>query len=143
MVTLDDEVPGVRPGFSCVAEITTATRMAVVAVPIQAMTVMDVLRDADGQRVVEERPDGVRTSAAPDAEPRPGFTREETRGVFVIRDGRAEFTPVMVGISGERYFEVRSGLEVGDTVITGPFSTARRLVDGETVLIRDGAQTAP
>ena len=34
-VTIEDEVPGVRPDFSCTAEITTATRDDVIAVPIQ------------------------------------------------------------------------------------------------------------
>ena len=32
------------------------------------------------------------------------------------------FTPVKIGIAGERYFEVLVGLKAGDQVITGPFS---------------------
>jgi HlyD family secretion protein len=35
VITLDEQVPEVRPGFTCTAEITTATRSAAVAVPIQ------------------------------------------------------------------------------------------------------------
>ena len=41
--------------------------------------------------------------------------------MFVVRDGKAMFVPVKVGIAGERYFEVPSGLNEGDRVITGPF----------------------
>jgi HlyD family secretion protein len=43
------------------------------------------------------------------------------------------FVPVTVGIAGERYFEVLSGIKDGDRVITGPFASVRQLADGETV----------
>jgi HlyD family secretion protein len=72
------------------------------------------------------------------AEPPPGHTRKETEGVFVIRDGRAVFVPVSVGIAGERYFEVLSGIKDGDRVITGPFASVRQLADGEQVKIEEG-----
>src|SRR5687767_5694664 len=55
-VTINGQVPGVRPGFTCTAEITTATRKQVVSVPIQAMTVRELLYDADGNVVHEPRP---------------------------------------------------------------------------------------
>ena len=42
VVTLDGDVPGVRPGFTATADITTATRTDVVAVPIQSTTVREV-----------------------------------------------------------------------------------------------------
>jgi HlyD family secretion protein len=51
----------------------------------------------------------------------------------VYRDGEAAFTPVKVGIAGERYFEVLSGLEAGDQVITGPYASVRELKDGDSV----------
>jgi HlyD family secretion protein len=55
--------------------------------------------------------------------------------VFVIRDGRAEFVPIKMGIAGEQYFEVLSGLKPGDEVITGPFASVRGLADGDTVKV--------
>ena len=42
-------------------------------------------------------------------EPPPGHTRKETEGVFVVRDGKAVFTPVKIGVAGEQYFEVTRG----------------------------------
>ena len=42
-----------------------------------------------------------------------GHTRKEVEGVFVIRDGKAQFVIVEVGIAGERYFEVIVGTEGG------------------------------
>src|SRR5208337_2980073 len=39
VVTLDDPPPGMRPGLSATAKITTATRQNAVTIPIQALTV--------------------------------------------------------------------------------------------------------
>jgi HlyD family secretion protein len=54
-------------------------------------------------------------------------------GVFVVRDGKAEFVAVKTGIPGDRYFEVLSGVNVGDKVIVGPFASVRELRDGASV----------
>ena len=69
-------------------------------------------------------------------EPPPGHTRKETEGVFAIRDGKAVYLPVKVGIAGEQYFEVLEGLKAGDQVITGPFSSVRELSDGQDVRVQ-------
>ena len=145
VITLDGEIPEVRPGFTCTAEITTAKRPQVVAVPIQALTVRELLYDDKGNVIHEPRPpkpSGFRfgpppgepaVSASTNTELKPGQKREETEGVFVIRDNKAVFVPVQVGIAGERYFEVTSGLKEGDRVITGPFESVRNLYDGDLV----------
>ena len=147
IITLDEEVPGVRPGFTCTAEITTATRQNVVSVPIQAVTVREMLYDGAGTLVHEppppvpsrfrlfRRPANEAIVEVP--EPPPGHTRMETEGVFVVRDGRAVFAPIALGIAGERYFEILSGVTETDQVITGPFATVRELADGSPVALRD------
>ncbi|OYW04824.1 MAG: hypothetical protein B7X11_02525, partial [Acidobacteria bacterium 37-65-4] len=43
VVTLEETIPDVRPGFTCTADITTATRQKAVAVPIQATTVREMV----------------------------------------------------------------------------------------------------
>ena len=130
-VTLTDEVPGVRPDFSCTAEITTAVRDDAVAVPIQALTVRELDYDANGNRIRPEK----RTSGGAERRepPAPGHSRKEVEGVFVHRDGAAVFTPVAIGIAGERHFEVLEGLAAGDEVITGPYSAVREIGDGDRV----------
>jgi HlyD family secretion protein len=136
VVVLDEEVPDVRPGFTATADIVTATRKNVVAVPIPAVAVRELVYDADGSIVKEPRPEGRRAPAdppPPPAELEPGQTRRETEGVFVLRDGRAEFVPITVGIAGDKYFEVLSGLKDGDLVITGPYNSVRGMVDGDPV----------
>ena len=147
VITLDEEVPDVRPGFTCTAEITTATRKDSVSVPIQALTVREMLFDSTG-KLVREQPRERRGSAvetplsAATEEPPPGHTREETEGVFVLREGRAVFTPVEIGIAGEQYFEVVEGLEPGDQVITGPFASVRELADGQQVRLQPQSGTS-
>ncbi len=139
VVVLDETVPNVRPGFTCTADITTATRKNVVSAPIPAVAVREVIYDANGQIVRQPRVDKRRRPAvepvASAEELKPGQTRKETEGVFVLRNGRAEFVPVKLGVAGERYFEVTSGLQAGDQVITGPYNSVRGMADGDTVKI--------
>ena len=138
VVTLDGEVPGVRPGFTCTADITTAIRTNALAVPIQATTVRDVELNAAGNIVrsaIKPTPDMATTPAA--VVPPADTTTTEQEGVFVVRDGLAMFVPVITGIAGERYFEALSGLAEGDQVITGPFDVVRNLADGDPVTVID------
>jgi HlyD family secretion protein len=137
VVTVDGEIPEVRPGFTCTAEITTATRDNVLAVPIQATTVREVELDAKGAIVRQpadnaRRPSGGGVQAS---ELQPGHERKELEGVFVVRDGKATFEPMKTGIAGEKYFEVLTGLREGDSVVVGPFSSVRELRDGAAVKV--------
>ena len=137
-VTIEDRIPGVLPGFSCTAEITTAERKAAVAVPIQALTVREVQLNTEGQVMHEDE----------GADPRydrghsdfiSARAKEEIEGVFALRGDRVFFTPVEVGIAGERYFEVLSGLQAGDRVVTGPYASIRDLKDGSIVRVKTPA----
>ena len=151
VVTLEEQVPDVRPGFTCTAEITTATRQQVVSVPIQALSVRELIYDDKGN-IVRQPPRPPRSrfsfgspvessvSASASVELLPGQRREEVEGVFVVRDGRAQFIPVKIGVAGERYFEVVGGLNEGDRVITGPFDSVRNMFDGDLVQLTEPGQ---
>jgi HlyD family secretion protein len=136
-VTIDDEIPDLRPGFTCTAEITTATRKNAVSVPIQATTVREVVVDKDGKMVREPKDDKRprRSTSVEASELKPGQQRKELEGVFVVRENKAEFVPVKTGIAGEKYFEVLAGVKPGDQVIVGPFASVRELADGAPVKI--------
>ena len=141
VVTLKGEIPDVRPGFTCTADITTAVRPDSLGIPIQAATVREVVVDADGQVVradPEVRRRGVETAVSA-AELPAGGSRDELEGVFVARQGRAVFVPAKTGIAGERYFEALTGVREGDLVITGPFSEVRNLEDGDAIRVVDSA----
>jgi HlyD family secretion protein len=150
VVTLDEVSDEIRPGFTCTADISTDTRRNAVAVPIQALTVRELEYDKAGNVVPKPRPaprsrfsfgpPPATDLAAVQTELPVGHTRKEVEGVFVIREGKAQFVTVEVGIAGERYFEVTSGLKEGDRVITGPFDSVRNLFDGDE--IRENVPTA-
>ncbi len=138
VVTLDNEISEVRPGFTCTAEITTAVRDHALAVPIQATTVREVILDSKGN--VVRPPDAEKgrkrpspTAGVQAAELKPGETKKELEGVFTVQNGKAQFAPIKTGVAGEKYFEVMSGVKDGDQVITGPFSSVRELADGTAV----------
>jgi HlyD family secretion protein len=138
VVTVEGVVPGVRPGFTCTAVITTAKRAKVLSVPIQATTVREMVVDEKGQIVRSEAARGrgaaPKTQAGP-AELKPGQSKKELEGVFIVSNGRAVYTPIKTGIAGEKYFELLSGLSPGDQVITGPFASVRSLKDNDVVKI--------
>ena len=112
--------------------------------PIPAVAVRELVYDANGQVVKEPKTDkrsGTRRAGGVGAaELKPGQTRKETEGVFVVRDNKAEFVPIKMGIAGDKYFEVLSGLKAGDRSITGPYNSVRGMADGDPVKIDDDAQ---
>jgi HlyD family secretion protein len=134
VITLDQTSVSLRPDLSATAEIVTDVRGGVVAVPIIALTVRDTsalsLED-------EDAPDEpmVVTTRTEDANP------VELEGVFVVHEGKVTFKPVVLGIAGQEYFEAISGLQVGDTVVAGPYQAVRNLANGDEV--RPAAATAP
>jgi HlyD family secretion protein len=152
-VILDEAVPEVRPGFTCTADITTATRQGVPAVPIPSVAVRELTYDANGQVIKEPQDNKPRrrnsTGSVVDpvasaAELKPGETRKETEGVFVVRDKskNVEFVPIKIGIAGDKYFEIRSGLKRGDQVVTGPYNSVRNIADGDPVKVDNSRQNS-
>jgi len=153
VVVLDEKVPEVRPGFTCTADITTATRQGVPAVPIPSVAVRELTYDANGQVIKEQKdPKRRRRSSggsvvdpvASAAELKPGETRKETEGVFVVRDKskNVEFVPIKMGIAGDKYFELLSGLKAGDQVVTGPYNSVRNIADGDPVKVDNSKQSS-
>jgi HlyD family secretion protein len=117
VLTLDASDAPLRPDLSATADIIVESRSHVVSVPIIAMTVRE-----DTTWVSEDN------RGEADDEPR------EIEGVFLARAGRATFTPVTIGIAGQEYFEVISGLNEGDTVVAGPYQRIRQLVEGDAIV---------
>ena len=136
-MTIDGQIPEVRPGFTCTADITTATRAKAVAVPIQAMAVRELIYDAAGKIVPQPKPDPKKNGARRPSADRSAARRADAQGHRgrLPDQGRQGdvFVPVKTGIAGDKYFEVLNGLKAGDEVITGPFNSVRDLKDGDVV----------
>jgi HlyD family secretion protein len=116
VLTLDPTDAPLRPDLSATADVVVDTRRDALAVPIIAMTVREEGLDSAHAASRTER-----------RQPR------EIEGVFTVTGGRVTFTPVTLGIAGQEYFEVLSGLSEGDTVVAGPYQRIRQLVDGDAI----------
>lgn len=128
VITLDNPPAELRPDLSATAEIVTETRANALSVPILALTV----RDAEGKkfRVSDDEKDNPDKAAV-----RTRDDEEEIEGVFVVRDGKADWVPVTIGIAGDRYFEVVRGLRGGETVVSGSYAVVRELEDDDAVQV--------
>jgi HlyD family secretion protein len=128
VITLANPDESLRPGLSATADITTATRSNVVAIPLQALTVRRQ-RDLEppARQGVTEAADLPATTRADG--------QEEWEGVFVVRNNRAYFQRVETGISGLSDIEVMTGLEQGAEIVTGSYEVLRNLRSGERVRI--------
>jgi HlyD family secretion protein len=120
VVALDNPPDNIRPGLSCTAKITTATRQRALTIPIQALTIRqkgDL--DAEPKKGVVQQ-----VKLDPAAEK---ARKEEIQGVFVIANNKAAFRKVETGITGATDIEVLSGLKDGDEIITGSYQIIRTI----------------
>lgn len=107
-----------KPGMSSTAVITTASADSVLTVPLQSIVPRE-LNDGEGNKNQSE----------PGAQNR----KREVEGVFLLKDGRAHFTPITTGIKGDQEIEVKSGVSQDEEIIIGPYKTLRTLKDGDRV----------
>jgi len=133
VVTVQDPPDNLRPGMSCTAKVTTASRNAALSIPIQALTVR-TRKDLEDQKKKKGSKSSVE-AAAPD-DPK---AKEEITGVFVVRNGKAEFIPVDTGITGTTDIEITQGLKDGDTIITGSYKVLRSLKNGASIKVDNSA----
>ncbi len=117
VIILDEPSSDLRPGLSCTATITTASRKQVVTIPIQALTI----REFDN----------------PDKNIKKKIEKE---GVFVIKNGTVLFRPVKTGITGTTDIEVLEGLAIDEEIVTGPYQSLRTIQDNAKIKI-DQAST--
>jgi HlyD family secretion protein len=123
-VQLLDPPLDTRPDFSATAKIVWDARKNVLSIPIIALTVREheANENRDSAAVVLGK------KATKD------IAQRDVEGVFVVgKDNHVSFRPVKVGIPGEEYFEVLSGLQEGETVVAGSYQAIRTLHDSTAV----------
>lgn len=107
-----------KPGMSSTAVITTATADNVLTAPLQSIVPRELSEDES------DKNQNASGAAA---------RKREVEGVFLLKDGRAQFTPITTGIKGDQEIEVKSGLNQDEEIIIGPYKTLRTLKDGDRV----------
>ncbi len=111
-----------RPDFSATAKIITQTRTGALAIPIIALTVREDSVKPDTSLTLARRA------------PAKDVGKRDVEGVFVVgANNKVTFRPVKVGIAGEKYFEVLTGLKEGENIVGGTYQAIRELKDGATV----------
>ena len=114
-----------RPDFSATAKVVTDSRTQALSIPIIALTVREneKLENTDTAAIALGRTTNAKQVGKKDVE-----------GVFVVgTDNKVTFRPVKVGIAGEKYFEVLTGLKEGDRIVGGTYQAIRELKDGALV----------
>ncbi|MCI0531447.1 MAG: efflux RND transporter periplasmic adaptor subunit [candidate division Zixibacteria bacterium] len=147
-VLLKDNVLQVKPGMTCSVDITTNHHPQVLNVPIQAVVIREVDQDSLLAMTGDKKPEtkknansseavaatDVASKATSDTSSKKGKAKkQEVEGVFVVKDGKAEFVPVKIGISDKQNVEVSTGLSKDTEVITGSYRILRTLKDGDSI----------
>lgn len=123
-ITLVNAPPTTRPDFSATAKIITDTRKSVLSIPIIALTVRE---DSTSNKA-----DTLATLGR--KKPAKEVGKRDVEGVFVVgKDNKVAFRPVRVGIAGEKYFEVLTGLKEGERIVGGTYQAIRELKEGALV----------
>ncbi len=153
-IRIDADGQKLKPGMSALADIETDMVEDVLAVPIQSVTV----RSREGDKTIEQlekdretakkEKAGEGAATAENVEEQRQQERENReslrRVVFVVEDGKAQLVDVETGIADTSYMEIKSGLEEGQTVVSGSYATiTRTLKDDMAVAVqkRGGSKT--
>jgi HlyD family secretion protein len=110
VITLENPPKGLKPGLSASADIITAEKKNVLAVPISSL----VLREKKEEEEEKEKD-------------------EQEEGVYVVEESRVKFYPVKKGIMGEMMIEIVSGLAEGQEIVVGPYNSLRQLRDDSLI----------
>jgi HlyD family secretion protein len=147
VVALQDYNARLRPGMSTTVDIITEVKNNVLKIPIQAVTVREKdkleKRPAVEQRVEKETEETAQVNGSADKAAKEKQNMKEV--VFCVEDSKAVIKPVQLGISDDSYYEVVSGLEAGQSVVTGPFRIlSKTLKDGDLLKVKpEGKKASP
>ena len=109
VITLENPPANLKPGLSASADIITARKKGVLAIPISALVIKEMDVDADQQQ------------------------ESQQEGVYIVEKDRVKFQSVQKGIMGELKIEIVSGLEEDQEIVVGPYSALRELKDDKLI----------
>jgi len=124
-----------RPGMSASVDIFTHTAEGL-SVPIIAVTARDDNKEDEKDKDKDKEEDEKPASAEASAGKKDNDIIKEI--VFVVSGDTVGIREVKTGIQDNDYIEIVSGLQEGETVVTGPYSAiARKLEGGSRIRISD------
>ena len=137
---------GMRPGMSAAVDIITENREQVLTIPIQSLTSPRQAPDGESKK----KSSNFSVSVESGNEKRQWGNRSQKSGnkgrnvVFVVKGDTVEQRFVETGIVGDVDYEVISGLEEGEEIVTGGFvAISRDLYDGAKVTVKEKSNNNP
>jgi len=126
-VQIDNTDDRLRPGMTAQVSIITTTAGSALSVPIQS--------------VVERVPPSLaKSKSGTDDEDE---NAPKSKFVFVVKDGKVKLTEVKTGISDATHVALLSGVTAKDQVVTGPFRTLKKLINGDSVEVTKEESKTP
>ena len=137
---------GMRPGMSAAVDIITENREQVLTIPIQSLTSPRQAPDGESKK----KSSGFSVSVEAGDRKGQWGNRSQKSGnkgknvVFVVKGNTVEQRFVETGIVGDVDYEVISGLEEGEEIVTGGFvAISRDLYDGAKVTVKEKSNNNP
>lgn len=118
-----------RPGMSASVDIFTDEAKDIVSVPIQSVTIRE--KESAKDKKKKEKIEGQEDSES-------SAEVEFDEVVFLIDADTAKMVKVEIGIQDDEFIMIKSGIKLGDKVITGPYSeVSKNLKSGDKVRIKE------
>jgi HlyD family secretion protein len=110
-----------RPGMTATVDIITTRKENVVTVPISAVVMRTDTTSSRKVEVVEEEGDDEAKEEAPQVK-----NDKRYECVFVKVGDKVKLRIITTGIQDDTYIEVTSGLQKGETIVTGPYTVVTK-----------------
>ena len=140
-VQMLEVVEGMRPGMSATVDIVTEERIGVIAIPIQALTTPRSPKKSENKSGFSAEV-SVNGDSQWSNRNQYGDKKSKSTVVFILKnDNTVEERVVEAGIVGDRDYEIISGLDEGETIVTGSFiAISRELFDGAVVKVKENSR---
>jgi HlyD family secretion protein len=129
-----------RPGMSASVEIQTMRAANIITLPIQGVTT----RSSDTTTTVKKYEDDEEVVVKDEKEEKLNSNKkadELKECVFINKNGVAKLVYVTTGIQDNDYIEIKSGINVGDEIISGPYGVvSKSLKSGKKIKVVDKDQ---
>ncbi len=125
-----------RPGMSASVEIQTSRAKDIITIPIPAVTT----RNADTTKTKAlNRDEEPEMTVVDEKQEKLNKKKEEIKEcIFINRNGVAKMVYVVTGVQDDDYIEIKSGIQIGDEVISAPYgAVSKSLKDGSKIIIVD------
>jgi HlyD family secretion protein len=123
-----------RPGMSASVEIQTSRAKDIITVPIPAVTT----RNSDTTKTKTlNRDEEPEMTVVDEKQEKLNKKKEEIKEcIFINRNGIAKMVYVTTGVQDDDYIEIKSGIQIGDEVISAPYgAVSKSLKDGSKIIV--------